>query len=290
MKLAIQMFNLAAGGDWDNISSMEQLYELLESLKSAGYDGLEWCGFMLNGDWLDLELLKQNMDALGLETCAMHFHIQSRESLREDCEKAVRQCRVLGSPYLILASTTPQMFGIEPDAQEEKDPFGKAPVCFAPEKIDAWIQETNAVLDVMKEVCHKAGIRVLYHNHADEMRKGSDGRYFFDAIAPDGKEIDVYWVAKGLDGKVSTALQYVREQKEAVQLIHIKDGLNGSVFPNEMCGWGKGTYPIQSEIDCAKELGLSYVVSENDAPKNFGTTGLEDAIQTAAYAAEKLVL
>ena len=289
IKLGIQMFNFLAGDDWMGISSMEEVAALLEGIKKAGFDGVEWCNFMLNGPYMDLDLLKGKMDELGLATCGLHFHFQ-KDTLEEDCREAVRRCKILQCPYLIFAASTPQTFGIEPDEKEPPMPYMKPELVYTPEHIDAWVREMDRVLEVMKAVCAGTGIQVLYHNHADELRKGSDGKYFFDAIAVDGKEVDVYWVAKGLDGKVATALDYVREQKDTVRLLHLKDGLNGSIFPDEMCGWGKGTYPIQAEIDCAKELGLSWVVYENDAPKNFGTTGLEDAFQTGKYAREQLKL
>ena len=288
--LGIQMFNFIAGGDWNQISSMEDVFELLGHLKDAGYDGVEWCNFMLNGEYMDVLLLKEKMDTLGLRTCGLHFHFESMEKLKEDTALAVQRCKILQSPYLIFAYSTPQTFGIEPEKKETGNPFKGPELVYTPEHIDGWAREMNKVLAIMRPACEAAGIEVLYHNHADELRKGSDGKFFFDAIAADGKEVDVYWVAKGLDGKVSTALDYVRERKDTVRLLHIKDGLDGSIFPNEMCGWGKGTYPIQSEIDCAKELGLSWIVYENDEPKNFGTTGLEDAMQTGVYVKEKIRL
>lgn len=290
ISLGIQMFNFVAGEDWIKVSSMEDVYDILEGIKKAGFDGVEWCNFMMNGPYMDVDLLKKKMDELGLKTCGLHFHFQEMDTLEKDCKEAVKRCEILESPYLIFAFSTPQTFGIEPEKKESEIPFKEPETVYTPEHIDAWIGETDKVLELMRSACAGTGIEVLYHNHADEMLRGSDGTCFFDAIAADGKEVDVYWVAKGLDGKVSTALDYVRGQKDTVRLLHIKDGLNGSIFPNEMCGWGKGTYPIQSEIDCAKELGLSWVVYENDAPKNFGTTALEDALQTGDYVKEQIRL
>lgn len=290
IKLGIQAFNLAAGGDWEKVSSMDDVNTLLETIKGAGFDGIEWCNFMLNEPFMDLQRLKEQMDALGLQTCGMHFHYQSKDTLEKDCKEAVERCKLFACSYLIFAYSTPETFGIEGEKKEAEHPHQDPKPEYTPEHIGAWAEETDKVLAVMKAACEGSGIRVLYHNHADEMRKCPNGRFFFDAIAAEGQEVDVYWVAKGLDGKVATALDYVEERRAYVKLLHIKDGLNGSIFPNEMCGWGKGTYPIQAEIDCAKKLGLSWVVYENDAPKNFGTSGLEDAVQTGEYVKQNIVL
>ena len=290
IRLGIQMFNFVMGGDWGAIASMEDVKSLLKKIRDAGFDGVEWCSFMLDGEYMDVQLLRETMDALGLETCGMHFHYQTAETLEEDCRRAVQRCRILGSPYLIFAYSIPQTFAIEPAKTEQADPHAQPVPVFDPEQIDEWIREADRVIAVMKEFCRDSGIKVLYHNHADELRKGSDGRRFLESITPDGLETDVYWVAKGLDGKAASALDYIWEHKEKVCLFHLKDGLDGSVFSGEMCGWGKGTYPLQKIIDCAAELGLTWVVSENDAPKNFGTSGIEDAAQTGCYAREHLRL
>lgn len=290
IRLGIQMFDFAAGGDWEKISSMEEISDLLRQLKEVGYDGVEWCSFMLGSEYMDLVLLKEMMDRIGLKTCGMHFHYQNADTFEKDCAEAVERCRVLESPYLIFAFSIPQTFGIEPEKPETEHPFANKEPLFTSEQIDAWIKEADHVIEAMKAACEGTGIEVLYHNHADELRKGTDGDRFFDAIHPDGREVDVYWVAKGMDGRVSTALDYVREHRSEVRLLHIKDGLNGSVFPNEMCGWGKGTYPIQEIIECARELNLKWVVVENDAPQNFGTSGLEDAIETGTYVKEHIRL
>ena len=230
------------------------------------------------------------MDELDLQTCGLHFHFRSADTLEQDCETAVLRCQILKSPCLIFALSVPRMFGIEPDKKEAENPYKEPEEFYRPEHIDAWICKAGQVIGAMQSACAGMGIQVLYHNHAMEMQKGSDGRRFLDAISPDGREVDVYWAAKGLDGKVSTALEYVWENRDQIRMLHVKDGLNGSIFQNEMCGWGKGTYPIQDIIDCAKKIGISWVIAENDAPNNFGTTGLEDALQTAAYVRQHIRL
>ena len=99
----------------------------------------------------------------------------------------------------------------------------------------------------------------------------------------EGKEVDVYWVSKGIDGKVATALEYVKANIHTVYLLHVKDGLEGSIHTGQMCGWGKGTYNIQSIVDVARSSEkINQIVIENDAPANFLMSALQDAEESAA--------
>lgn len=280
IRLGIQMFNFFAGGDWEHIKTQEDAEQLLSKLAEAGYDGVEWLNFSFQGKDLDISGLKQKMDELGLETCSLHFHYQNAETLEEDCRIAAERCLLLGTDKLIFAFSLPTMFGIQPDEKGN----------YTPQQIDEWASCTDHVLSVLQDACKKTGIKVLYHNHNTEFLKGTDGRYFLDMIHPEGLEPDVYWISKGLDGKVSSALDYIRNYDGKIMLLHMKDGMDGSVHTGEMCGWGKGTYPLQKIVDCAKELNLPWVVLENDAPNNFGTSGLEDALECAEYAAKHIDL
>lgn len=279
VKLGVQMYNFVVGGDWGQVQSMEDVEGLLTTLAEAGYDGVEWCNFQLGGDYLDLEGVKAKMDELGLETAGMHFHYGSEESLADDAALVVERCLALETDNLIFAYSTPSTFGLEPDEEGN----------WAPEQIDEWAGKINMVLDALKAAAEGTGIRVLYHNHNSEFQTGSDGSYANDIITPEGLEVDVYWASKGMDGKMASALDYVRANIDKVFLIHLKDGLEGSIVTGEMCGWGKGTYDIQSVVDVAIENpGIEWVIVENDAPYNFLTSGVEDAQQSAAYALENI--
>ncbi len=275
VKLGLQMYNFIVGGDWREVKSMEDLRGVLQRVANAGYDGVEWCNFQLEADYIDLHGLKMLMDELGLETAGMHFHFNTEASLSGDAKKAVKRCRVLNTKNLIFSYSTPAVFGMETDEK------GK----WSLQQIDAWSEKIDMVVNALKKAAKGTGIRVLYHNHSDEFLKGSNGLYCNDMITPEGLEVDVYWVSKGTDGKVSTALEYVRKHRDVTYMLHVKDGLEGSVFRGEMCGWGKGTYNIQSIIDAARESEkIEWVIVENDAPYNFLMSAIEDAEESAAYA------
>jgi len=279
VKLGVQMYNFVVGGDWGEVQSMEDLEGLLTKIAEAGYDGVEWCNFQLGGEYLDLDQTKSIMDELGLETAGMHFHFGTEESLADDAKLVVERCQALNTNNLIFAYSTPALFGMEPDESGN----------WTPEQIDEWAGKIDMVLAALKEAAEGTDIRVIYHNHNTEFLVGSEGKYLNDMIAPEGLEVDVYWASKGMDGKVASALDYVRANIDHVYLLHVKDGLEGSVFTGEMCGWGKGTYDIQSIVDTARESDtIEWVIVENDAPYNFLMSAIDDAAESAAYAAENI--
>lgn len=278
VKLGIQMYNFAVGGDWKTIDSQEGLDELLTNIADAGYEGVEWVNFMMGGDYIDLAATKAKMDELGIESCGMHYHYDADDP-EGSAKEVVERCVALDCDNLIFAWSSPSLFGLEPDEDGN----------YTAEQVDQWAVECTNVVNVLKKAAEGTDIQVLYHNHATEMLTGTDGSHANDMIVCDGYEIDVYWASKGLDGKLDTTLDYVKTHADDAKLLHVKDGMDGSLHTGEMCGWGKGTYDMQKIVDTAKEIeGIEWVIVENDAPNNFGTTALEDAVQSAEYAAANI--
>ncbi len=272
VKLSLQSYDFAVGGDFSDPN-----FSILDSLKvlaDAGYEGLEWCGFMNNSLGIDAADLAAAYKDAGLEVTGYHFHMGS--DIEADAKTAVERCVTLGCDKLIFAYSTPASFGIAADENGE----------WTAEQVDEWAAKVNEVLATLKKAAEGTDIKVMYHNHADEFRKGTDGRYMLDMLECDGIEVDVYWSSKNVNTgySVDYVLNYVRENKDKVLLLHVKDGLAGSKVTGEMCGWGKGTFDIQAIIDTAKECGIESVIVENDNPSSFGLTGLTDALESAEYA------
>lgn len=278
VKLGFQMYNLSVGGDWANVQSQDDINEMLTQLADAGYEGVEWVNFMLDNEYVDLEATKATMDEVGLECVGMHYHYNS-EDLEGSAQQVVERCQALGCTDLIFAYSVPSTFGIEPDEDGN----------YTAEQVDEWVAEIDKVMDALEAAAEGTDIQVIYHNHATEMLTGTEGAHCLDMIDTDGLEVDVYWTSKGLDGKEESALDYVKANADKVNFLHVKDGLNGSMVTGEMCGWGKGTFDIQEIVDVAKECpNLEWVIVENDKPNNFGTTGMEDAVQSAEWAKENI--
>ena len=279
VKFGIQSFDMIVGGDFSAFTSQDDVNDMLQQLADAGYEGVEWCNFMFGGmvDYMDLDATKAKMDELGLTTTGMHWNYSADVDVAESAAECIERMQALGTDVLIFAASSPAMYGIEADEDGN----------WTAEQVDEWAVKVNETLDALRTAAEGTDVKVVYHNHADEFLTGTDGRYFLDMINPDGYEIDVYWAAKGLNGSVDAALDYVKGN-DAIYCLHMKDGLAGSSVTGEMCGWGKGTFDLQGIIDLAKECGIEWAIVENDNPSGFGLTGLEDALETAAYAAENI--
>ena len=276
VKFGIAIYNFVVGKDLRAIDSMDGLKDLLQEIAAAGYDGVEWYQGKLDDPYMDLQALKEIMDELNLESTSLQFVFRSMDTLKEDAENAIETCLALGTDRLVI-STFPGYFGITADDD------GK----WTAEQIDSWAENANAMIHMMQEAAQGTGVQILYHNHNTEFLPCSDGRYALDHIVADGKQIDIYWAAKGLDGVLSEAVDYVNTNIDDVYLMHIKDGTDGSSAINDISSWGAGDYDIQSVINIARGCEhVEWVIAENDLPKG---SGLEDAKRTAAYAATHLV-
>ncbi len=285
VKFAVQMFNFIAGGDWEKVKSQADVTAILETLAAAGYEGVEWCNFQFipptdaegKPAW-ELAKIKADMDRLGLQTCGLHYHYMGGD-VEETVKEALERCQALDCKRMIFAFSTPEMFGEKPDEKGN----------YTPEQVDHWVEQVNAILRTMKEILKDTGVKLLYHNHALELLKGTNGKYALDQFETDEKEVDVYWTSKGLGGSVDAALEYVDAHAGEISLLHMKDGLAGSSHTGEMCGWGKGTFPLQKILDKAKEYpNIEWAIVENDNPGSFGLSGLEDAVQSAQYAKKNI--
>lgn len=272
VKLSLQAYDFAVGGDFSDPNF--NMLDTLQVLADAGYEGLEWCGFMNDSLSIDVNDLAAAYQAAGLEVTGYHFHLGG--DVEAAAKTAVERCVALGCDKLIYAWSNPSAFGLEADENGD----------WTAEQVDEWAAKVNEVLAVLKKAAEGTDIKVMYHNHADEFRKGTDGRFMLDMLECDGLEVDVYWSSRNVNTgySVDYVLDYIRANKDKVLLLHVKDGLAGSKVTDEMCGWGKGTFDIQAIIDVAKECGIESVVVENDKPSSFGLTGLADALESAEYA------
>lgn len=89
-------------------------------------------------------------------------------------------------------------------------------------------------------------------------------------------ELDCYWVF--FAGR--NAPEYLRENGDAVGLIHIKDGGTASPSP---CALGEGKNDIAGICAAAEEIGEQWVIVENDNPT---PNGFEDAERSLKWLLE----
>ena len=84
-------------------------------------------------------------------------------------------------------------------------------------------------------------------------------------------EIDTYWSFHA--GEDNRAL--LNEKKDNITLIHVKDGIDGK--PKAL---GEGNCDIPTVIAAAKEIGLEWIIVENDDPV---PPGFEDITRSLNY-------
>ena len=133
------------------------------------------------------------------------------------------------------------------------------------------VAECEEIGDVLGAAA-KYGIKTYYHNHCEEFVPFEDGTLPIDIIkAKCDLEIDTYWSFHA--GEDNRAL--LKAKKDNIVLVHVKDGIDGK--PKAL---GEGNCDIPAVIETAKEIGLEWVIVENDDPV---PTGLEDIARSYKY-------
>lgn len=229
MKYGVQLFSVRDAVKKD-------LNEALAAVARCGYENVELYG----GEFATLDLegaraVKAALKNNGLTVSGMHTNLTV---LREHLDDAAEVIRYLGSNRLILAWSDP--------------------------KTEAEAEALVKDLEQWRFRLMEKGVKLGYHNHAQEFAPIEGGRSLMDYIIEETQvflEIDTYWVyAAGED-----PLKWMRRcfAESRLPVIHIKDGLaDGAGKP-----LGLGTAPWRDVWACAKELGVDMVVeSETQDP------------------------
>lgn len=132
-------------------------------------------------------------------------------------------------------------------------------------------EQLATVLAVLGEKCHKAGLKLLYHNHDFEFKKSDDGIVTIDYLLEntDSKyvnfQMDLYWVVKA--GK--DPLAYFDKYPGRFKMWHVKDmNAEGKFAPV-----GKGQINFSKILAQKKLSGMKYYMVEQD--NTFDLTPLE---------------
>jgi sugar phosphate isomerase/epimerase len=132
-------------------------------------------------------------------------------------------------------------------------------------------EQLATVLAALGEKCHKAGLKLLYHNHDFEFKKSDDGIVTIDYLLEntDSKyvnfQMDLYWVVKA--GK--DPLAYFDKYPGRFKMWHVKDmNAEGKFAPV-----GKGQINFSKILAQKKLSGMKYYMVEQD--NTFDLTPLE---------------
>lgn len=227
-----------------HIQTGDDLLEVLGKVKEIGFDGVEFAGYF----GLDAETIKARLDELGLVCMGAHVGIPHYDE--PQLAETIRFHKVLGCTQIgVGGANTSDEEGLE---------------------------ETMKILSHANEVANKEGMKIYFHNHGREFLTTEDdtsgGKMIIDRLKEACYlQVDTYWsFHAGMDN-----YKFLTENKDRIVAIHIKDGIDGK--PKAL---GEGNCDLASVIKAAKDIGLSFMVLENDDPQ---PTGLEDIARSMAY-------
>lgn len=220
--------------------SGENLLAILPRVKALGYDGVEFAGYF----GVDAATLRTALDSAGLVAVGTHIAIESYSP--ENFDETAAFCRTLGMK-------TMGMGGADHETPEE-------------------LKATCAELKAADERAAKIGMSVYYHNHCSEFEPISDGVIPFDELKKAAHlEIDTYWsFVAGQDN-----YKLITENRDRIAQLHVKDGTGHT--PKAL---GEGNCDIPEVVRAAKDIGIEWLIVENDDPV---PNGLDDIGRSIKY-------
>ena len=134
------------------------------------------------------------------------------------------------------------------------------------------LKATCAELKAADERAAKIGMSVYYHNHCSEFEPISDGVIPFDELKKAAHlEIDTYWsFVAGQDN-----YKLITENRDRIAQLHVKDGIGHT--PKAL---GEGNCDIPEVVRAAKDIGIEWLIVENDDP---APNGLDDIGRSIKY-------
>jgi sugar phosphate isomerase/epimerase len=174
--------------------------------------------------------------AEGLVICATH---ENGPTILDETDKVIARLRALGTT--LTAYPWPE--GIDFDNRGHLDTLIKK-------------------LDIAGARMRAAGMKLGYHNHAQEFYRPGGGKTFlervYDETSPENvvAELDTFWVQRG-GGDV---VEWVKRVKGRMPVIHLKDfkvSANGDIG---FCEIGAGTLPFKRIIAEAEAGGCEWFI------------------------------
>ena len=240
----------------------------LKKVKELGYDGVEFAG--LYGK--SAAEVKALCTQIGLTPISAHVPFID---MMNDPD-LIKVYKEIGCDYVVIPYLTEEYRPGQPKFQE--------------------------VIDGAKMLAEKAkenGMKLCYHNHDFEFVK-VDGEYAIDILYAEVPELmpqfDTCWVNVGGENPA----EYVRKYKGREEILHLKDFV-GSKSENmyaligideneekdtagkfELRPVGKGVQNFPEILKAAEEVGIKWVVVEQDNP-SMGLTPMECAKTSMEY-------
>ncbi|MBO3801902.1 MAG: sugar phosphate isomerase/epimerase [Thermoproteota archaeon] len=210
----------------------EDLGNVLVEVKDAGYEGIEASSdLILKYGHKAKELLTKN----SLKLVALHNGVGDLNK----AEQSLKLLKELEGEYLTFSG--PGGKGIEED----------------------YLKCTNFLNEVGK-IAKSYGIKVCYHNHGHEIANNQKGiKLIIQNTDPELVSlcVDTYWVKFG----GSDPLSFIKDNKDRVAYLHLKDGSEEDMKNKKFSELGKGSIDFPQILSFVTKLNMKWVVVEQDS-------------------------
>lgn len=225
----------------DHIKDSETLLKALEEIKKIGYDGVEFAGYF----GTDAAAIKAKLDEVGLVAVGGHIGL---DDFKEDkLAETIEFQNTLGVKAIGVG-------GAPHNTMEEA------------------VNTGDVLGNAQKYAMDKYGMKVYYHNHCEEFKPLENGLLPIDVIGERcSLEIDTYWSFHAGEDNY----KLITEKKDNIVHLHVKDGIDGK--PKAL---GEGNCDIPAVVKAAKDIGMEWLIVENDDPV---PTGFEDIARSIKY-------
>ena len=170
----------------------KDLMAVLDKIAQIGYDGVEFLGFFGHKP----SDIKKKLDSCGLTAIGDHVAF---DEFDKNTDKVIDEHKQIGCGYITIGAP--------------------------PSGFDKNAAETFEKIERIGEAMNKAGMKLLFHNHAEELKNKIGGKdvleNIFDGTNPDLLycELDLGWISIG----GAKPEYYLQKYKDRCPVIHFKD-------------------------------------------------------------------
>jgi sugar phosphate isomerase/epimerase len=237
-------------------------YETMKKLHELGFGAVEVSKIPMTEE--NVAQLKRASEEFDIKIAALSAPLEPMlpgvqgETLTNDFDKIVNDCKTLNCNFIRIGMLPLNIMG-------DKD------------EIMAFIERAEAMAELLTE----HGIQLYYHTHHIEFQK-YDGEYLLDLMKNNtsklGFELDVHWIQRAGVNPV----EFIKEYRERVSLLHLKDYRMGQMDVNEddikdigkfrnkfwniieFAEVGEGNLNIPAIMEAGLESGAQFFLIEQD--------------------------
>ena len=226
----------------------------LKAVADAGYAYVESADYA-EGKFYGMTpaQFKSTLDSLGLTAISAHMGMVTLEN----ADQLIADVKAAGISYFVVPIPPMGMFTVDPVTNK----LG----------MKGTADELVTIMNAIGEKCHKAGLKLLYHNHDFEFMPLADGTIIEDVLLEKCNpewvnfQMDLYWVTKAN----ANALAYFEKYPGRFKAWHVKDmDQEGKFAPV-----GTGTIDFKSILAQKEKSGMEFYLVEQD--QTFGLDPME---------------